>query len=152
MVGSVPLNEAPLKEPSFRDKRLEFDRTRCYSVTSVATVATRRIESPMSDPACVTPVDTFAPAAPAGLAAVASPGVISLIWDAVAADDLEGYLVLRAEAPDGTLQALTPEPIKDTTYRDAAVTPGTRYAYAVVAVDRSKNRSAESPKVEETAR
>jgi fibronectin type 3 domain-containing protein len=121
-------------------------------VTAVAIVASRRIESPMSDPACVTPVDTFPPPAPTGVAAVAGPGTISLIWDAVAAGDLAGYVVLRADAPDGTLQALTPEPIKDTTYRDTAVTPGTRYAYVVVAVDRSKNRSAASARIEETAR
>ena len=149
--SSIPLNEAPLREPVFQDKRLEFGKARCYSVTSVATVATRRIESPMSDPSCVTPLDTFPPPTPAGLAAVAAPGGVSLIWDAVPAGDLAGYLVLRADAPDGTLQALTPEPIKDTTYRDAAVTPGTRYAYAVVAVDRSNNRSAPSAKVEEIA-
>lgn len=150
--GSVPLNSVPVKEPAYQDKRLEFGRTRCYSVTSVKIVASKPIESPMSDPACVTPADTFPPPAPTGLAAVAGPGTISLIWDAASAGDLEGYVVLRGDAPDGTLQALTPEPIKDTTYRDAAVTPGTRYAYVVVAVDKSKNRSAASAKVEETAR
>lgn len=151
-MSGVPLNAAPLKEPAFEDKRLEFGKARCYSVTSVGGSATRRVESPMSDPACVTPVDTFGPPAPTGLAAVAGPGTISLIWDAVTSGDLAGYVILRANAPDGTLQALTPEPIKETTYRDAAVTPGARYAYVVLAVDKSNNRSAPSARVEETAR
>ena len=79
----VATEAAPLKEPAFEDKRLEFGKARCYSVTSVGGSATRRVESPMSDPACVTPVDTFGPSAPTGLAAVAGPGTISLIWDAV---------------------------------------------------------------------
>jgi hypothetical protein len=148
----APLNEAPLKEPAFEDKRVEFGKTRCYSVTAVTAVDQRRVESPLSAPACVTPVDTFAPAAPTGLAAVAGPGSIGLIWDASSAPDLAGYLVLRGEAADATLQALTPEPIKETTYRDTAVTPGTRYVYVVVAVDASKNTSAQSARVEETAR
>ncbi len=151
-VGGPPLNELPLKDPAFEDKRPEFGKTRCYSVTAVETVQQRRIESVPSEPACVTPKDTFPPAAPGSVAAVAGPGSISLIWDAVSAADLAGYLVLRGEAPGATLQALTPEPIKDTTYKDAAVTPGTRYVYAVVAVDASKNRSAQSALVEETAR
>ena len=38
-----------------------------------------------------------------------------------------------------------------TTYRDETVKPGVRYIYAVVAVDKAGNRSAESNRVEETA-
>jgi hypothetical protein len=33
-----------------------------------------------SPPACVAAVDTFAPAAPEGLAVVASEGALNLIW------------------------------------------------------------------------
>jgi hypothetical protein len=147
-----PLNESPLKEPKFEDTRVELGKARCYSVTAVEIVQERRIESVTSAPACVTPVDTFAPPAPTGVAAVASPGAMSLIWDPVSASDLAGYVVLRGEAPGDTLQALTPEPIKESTFRDATVTTGTRYVYAVVAVDTAGNMSAQSSKVEETAR
>lgn len=147
-----PLNANPIADPKFEDKRVEFGKTRCYGVTAVQIVEQRRIESVLSAPACVTPADTFAPPAPTGVAAVAGPGSMSLIWDAVNASDLAGYVVLRGEAPGGTLQALTPEPIKETTFRDATVTPGTRYVYAVVAVDTAKNASAQSARVEEVAR
>jgi fibronectin type 3 domain-containing protein len=46
------------------------------------------------------------------------------------------------------------EPIKETTYRDTTVKPGVRYVYAVVAVDTAspQNVSAQSNRVEETAR
>ncbi|MGE5814393.1 MAG: fibronectin type III domain-containing protein [Acidobacteriota bacterium] len=146
-----PLNDSPLKAPAFEDPHVEYGKERCYSVTSVELVVQRRIESVLSEPACVTPVDTFPPAPPTGLAAVAGPGTMSLIWDAVNTADLAGYVVLRGAAGGDTLQALTPEPIKETTFQDVNVTPGTRYVYAVVAVDTAKNKSAEA-RVEETAR
>lgn len=147
-----PLNAAPLAKAPFEDARLAFGTTRCYRVTAVAPAGALRLESAPSPAACVTPVDTFPPPAPAGVSAVAGPGTISLIWDAVERPDLAGYLVLRGDAAGGTLQALTPEPIKETTFRDAAVQPGVRYVYAVVAVDTAKNLSAQSARVEETAR
>ena len=49
---------------------------------------------------------------------------------------------------------ITPTPIRETTYRDTTVTPGVRYVYAIVAVDRATppNMSPQSTRVEETAR
>ena len=79
-------------------------------------------------------------------------GVINLIWDANGEGDLAGYIVLRGEAPGDTLQPVTPEPVTVTSYRDETVRAGTRYVYAVVAVDRAGNRSPESNRAEETAR
>ena len=99
----------------------------------------------------MTPADTFPPAAPTGLAAVGSEGAISLIWEASTEADLAGYLVMRAEA-GGAPRPLTPEPIKETTFRDATAARGVRYVYTVVAVDTTGNRSTPSNAVEETAR
>ena len=94
------------------------------------------------------------PPAPSALVAVAGEGAISLIWEGVTAPDLAGYLVLRADAPDGTLAPLFDAPLRETTYRDTTARPGARYVYAVVAVDRATpgNRSALSNTVEERAR
>lgn len=150
--GAAPLNATPLSVSSYADARMEFGKPRCYAVTSVRAVQTYTVESAPSSPACVTPVDTFPPAAPKGLAAVAGPGSISLIWDANTEPDLAGYLVLRGDAPGGTLQPLTPEPIHETTFKDATARPGATYVYAIVAVDTAKNMSAQSAHVEETAR
>ena len=76
-----------------------------------------------------------------GPAAVAEDGAVSLVWDQNAEADLGGYLVLRGEAPGDTLQPLTPQPIKDASYRDATVKPGVRYVYVVVAVDGATPRN-----------
>ena len=129
-------------------------KEQCFLVRSVAAVGTAAIESDPSDPICVTPRDTFPPAAPKNLQAVGSAGVINLIWDANTERDLDGYLVLRGEAPGDTLQPLTPAPIKDPRYQDRAIKPGVTYIYAIVAVDRATppNRSAPSNRVQETAR
>ncbi len=157
--GFVPrypllLTAAPVALTKWADTRFEAGSTHCYAVSTIATTGPVSVESAMSPSACVTARDTFAPAAPKGLAAVASVGAISLIWDANTEIDLAGYLVLRAPADGGELAPLTRLPIKETTYRDATVRRGVRYVYAIVAVDTAKppNRSAESPHVEETAR
>jgi hypothetical protein len=150
-----PLNEQPLETGPYEDTRLAYGVQRCYVVRTVRTLAgALLVESEPTDPVCVTPSDTFAPAAPTGLAAVSGEGAISLIWEANAEADLAGYLILRGESPGETLQALTPEPVRDTTYRDTSVRPGVRYVYAVVAVDTAtpRNVSPQSNRVEETAR
>jgi hypothetical protein len=61
---------------------------------------------------------------------------------------------LRGEAPGETLQPLTPAPIAGTSFEDKTVKADVRYVYAIVAVDKATppNRSAPSPRVEETAR
>jgi hypothetical protein len=151
--GASPINPAPLKAPPFTDARLAFGSERCYVVRALAGAESAFVESESSAPACVTPRDTFAPAAPTGLTVVGGEGVISLIWDANTEPDLGGYLVLRGEAPGEKLTRLTPDPIRDTTFRDENVKPGVRYVYVVVAVDNATppNVSAQA-RVEEIAR
>ncbi|CAN5852606.1 hypothetical protein BH24ACI4_BH24ACI4_00470 [soil metagenome] len=148
-----PVNVSPLEAVTF-EHAVPFGEERCYRVRSVAISGDVLIEGTPSEPTCITPRDTFPPAAPQGLAAVPTPGQISLVWDANTEKDLAGYLVLRGDAPDGPLRALTATPIRETSYRDAAVTPGNRYIYAVVAVDTATppNTSAQSAQLEETAR
>jgi hypothetical protein len=150
----APINPAPLAAFEFLDA-ISFNEERCYTVRTVhGTGADPRI-GVASAPACVTPVDTFAPVPPAGLATVASEGAINLIWEPNLEPDLAGYLVLRGEAPGDTLQPLNPAPIVEARYRDPAVTPGVRYVYAIVAVDNRfpvPNLSAPSTPQEETAR
>jgi hypothetical protein len=154
MLAPVPLNATVLETTTFVHKGAEPGKEQCFVVRSVAPVGTAFIESDPSEPICVTPRDTFPPAAPKSLQSVGSAGVINLIWDANTETDVAGYLVLRGEAPGDTLQALTPEPIKDTRYQDRAIKPGVTYVYAIVAVDRATppNKSAESNRVQETAR
>ncbi len=150
----VPLNAQPVASPGFEDPHVEFGEERCYVVRAITQEGAMTAESDASPPTCVTPVDTFPPAAPRSLAAVASPGVISLIWEPNSDKDLAGYLVFRGEAGGAALERVTRDPIHETTYRDTTVTPGVRYVYAVRAVDKATppNVSGESNRVEETAR
>jgi predicted small lipoprotein YifL len=150
---TVPLLAAPTATASLELPGVEFGVERCFSVRTVIRVAEVTVGSETSRPACGTPRDIFPPAPPKGLNGVATPGVIALIWDASAEADLGGYLVLRGSPSDDTLQAITPEPIRETSFRDTSATPGVRYAYAIVAVDRATppNRSPPSARTEVTA-
>jgi hypothetical protein len=147
---AMPLNAKPLTETEYADGEMTFGKERCYVVRA----ADRGVESAPTKTVCVTPTDRFAPPVPSGLAAVASEGAISLIWEGVEAPDLAGYLVLRAVGPDGELRPLFDAPIKETAFRDATAKPGVRYTYAVASVDTAtpRNVSAASNKVEEAAR
>lgn len=153
-VPAAPLNLTPVIADEFVLPLARFGEPRCFAVRTTETRGSETMAGPLSRPACVTPIDTFPPAAPTGLTAVSGGGVISLIWDASTEPDLGGYLVLRGEAPGETLRAVTASSIADRTYRDPDVRPGVRYVYAVVAIDQATppNISAQSNRVEETAR
>lgn len=148
----TPLTPQPLAATSHVIKGVTFGVERCYEVRPVDQIFGTQVIGPASPRTCITPKDAFPPAAPKSLAVIAGAGVISLIWDANTETDLAGYHVLRAEAPGDTLRPITTEPVTATTYRDETVRPGTRYVYAVVAVDRAGNASPQSNRQEETAR
>jgi predicted small lipoprotein YifL len=152
----APLNAAPIAGLSYRDAApVVFGTERCYVVRAVRGAPPNGLVSVASDPLCLTPEDTFPPAAPTGLSAIAAEGVISLLWEPNGEADLAGYVILRGRPGDATLQPLTTTPVKDVRYEDNDVEPGARYVYAVQAVDThvpGPNVSAESNRVEETAR
>jgi predicted small lipoprotein YifL len=152
--GTAPLNPAPLSTTTFERAGVSFGSEECFVIRAALVDGAATLESVPSAPACVTPTDIFPPAAPKGLSAVGTAGAVNLIWEANTEGDLAGYVILRGEAPGDTLQAITTTPIRETTYRDATVTPGVRYVYAVVAVDRATppNTSPQSTRVEEAAR
>jgi hypothetical protein len=144
----------PIADTEYVLKTVIFDVERCFQVRPVDQLFGTTVIGPPSPRVCVTPKDTFPPVAPKTLQAIAGSGVISLIWDPNPERDLAGYIVLRGEAPGDTLQAITPQPVIGTSYRDESVKPGTRYVYAIVAVDRAvpQNVSPRSNRAEETAR
>ena len=151
---AVPLTPVPVSALDFVDS-VEFERRRCYTVRAVRGAGPAARVGDASPLVCLTPVDVFAPAPPKSLAAVASEGAISLIWEPNGELDLGGYVVLRGDAPGDTLQPLTAAPVVEAGYRDETVKPGVRYVYAVMAVDNRvplPNVSASSERVEETAR
>jgi hypothetical protein len=147
---NAPLNPSPLTTPSLEIANESYGTEHCYVVRAIQTTQNVTVESEPSAPACLTPLDKFPPVAPKNLRAVAEEGAVSLVWDANAEPDLAGYLVLRGDAAGGTLQPITPQPIKEASYRDTTVTPGVRYAYAVVAVDNAPTRNSSPQSAQES--
>jgi hypothetical protein len=150
-----PVNSAPLAALQFEEPVAFDGRERCYTVRTVRGEGAAQVEGLASSPVCVTPVDTFPPAPPGGARAIAGDGAVDLIWEPNSEPDLAGYLVLRGAPGDDTLTRLTRAPIAEARFTDRAVTPGTRYVYAVVAVDDRlplPNVSGESSRVDITAK
>lgn len=151
-----PLHRSPRRRTSYVNRNVTFGVERCFAVRAVAALGDLDVRSEPSASTCVEFVDTFPPAAPAGLVAVAGGGVVSLAWTAGEEDDVAGYRVLRGRGPDpdAPLDLLTAEPIAATTYRDAAVEAGVSYVYAVQAVDDAEppNVGPPSERVVEQAR
>lgn len=124
-----------------------FGEERCYTARRVIVAGTVRYESESAVPVCLTPKDTFAPAAPGQPFGAAELGRITVEWPAVAESDLAGYHVLRGDGPGATLQQLTTAPVTATMFVDQAVRAGVEYVYVIVAVDRAGNISAQSAPV-----
>ncbi len=129
-----------------------FGVERCFVVRPVDIIAGLHARGPASPPRCITLKDTFPPAPPKSLAAVATAQAINLIWDPSESEDVAGYLVLRSRLPDATLTPAMDAPIPGTAFEDRGVRPGVTYGYVVVAVDKAGNRSGPSNRIEETAR
>jgi hypothetical protein len=145
------LTKTPLRETRFEDPRMAWGERRCYTVRAVELIDSLGIEGEAAPPECTTLADTFPPAPPKGLQAVAHEGSISLIWDPSNEKDLAGYLVFRGSAPGTPSQQITPEPVEHAMFNDE-VARGVRYAYAVKAVDKAGDVSEPSAPTEGMAR
>lgn len=160
IAASAPDRERPqslvsaLAATTYSDLMVAFGETRCYAVRVQAKQGDLELQGVESPATCVVLTDTFAPAAPVGLLAVADDGAINLAWNENTESDVVGYVVLRGAAPDATLQPLASGPIGQTTFRDVDVLPGERYAYQVHAIDTAvpPNVSLPSERIVETAR
>jgi hypothetical protein len=148
--SGAQLTKPPIAEAVFVDQRMTWGATRCYSVRSVGTIDDLSVESEATSPTCVTLTDTFPPAPPKGLRAVATEGAINLIWDANTEADLAGYILFRA-APGEEPMPITPSPIRETVFQDSPPT-GVRHTYTLKAVDMAGHASQHSESIEETAR
>jgi hypothetical protein len=151
----TPVNPAPVDGFTFDDSQEIDGRRHCYVVSAVRGTGAKAVEGHRSNEACVTTVDIFPPAAPTGVSPIAVEGAISLVWEANAERDLQGYYVLRGEDGSETLTRITNDVVKETRYTDPNVKSGVRYVYAVTAVDNRSpqaNVSVESERVEVTAR
>jgi hypothetical protein len=143
------------------DKTIRFGAIYEYRAQRVAQVEVDgkivELASPLSAPIRVEAVDTFPPATPSGLAAVAtaadsSVGLsIDLSWLPIGEADLAGYAVYRHQGSADPWQRISPpEPVIGPAFHDPHVEPGHTYHYAVTAIDQLGHESTRSPEAEET--
>ena len=90
----------------------------------------------------ITPLDTFAPATPSGLTAVAGASSIDLSWTRNSEDDLAAYSIFRA-VDDGPFQSIATG-LTIPAFTDTRVEAGKRYRYVVSATDMAGNESQRS--------
>jgi len=103
-----------------------------------------KVEGPPAIEAGVDYRDVFPPLAPARLDALSEGRLVRLVWDPVAAGDLAGYAVFRADG-SGAFARLNADLVKESFFNDETAQPGHRYRYVVRAVDTAGNQSAPSP-------
>ena len=145
------LTGEPIDGRSFLDSRIEWGIERCYAVRVVHRYSEGlTVEGDASPPTCLTLADVFPPPAPTGVQSISSEGAIVLIWNPVTAADLAGYVILRGE-PGSVLRPIAVPPVREATFRDE-IPSGSRFMYAVQAIDRAGNASDISDTTEETAR
>lgn len=93
-----------------------------------------------------TPLDTVPPVPPEDVVAISEPVGIRLRWLPAGTEPYDAVLILRAteEAEPSEIARLPGQALE---FLDRDVTAGETYQYAVVALDRSGNRSLPSPEV-----
>jgi hypothetical protein len=142
-----PLGRSP--KPECIDATAEFGKRYSYLVQSVVKAGEGEAQSELSKEAAIAPVDTFPPAAPAGLAAVPSTASIELVWERNTGPNIIGYRVYRAPG-NGALELLADRQ-ELPSYSDHKIEAGKTYRYAVSAVKSNKAESKLSEPVEVTA-
>lgn len=121
-----------------------------YMMTALYQVAGFSMESKPTEVVEISLKDTFAPDSPTGVNAQATYDSVSITWNHSKSADVDGYLVFRRARDERKFTKLTPQPIKNTIFRDRDVTEGTIYFYQIRAVDKAGNTSkdAEADSVE----
>jgi hypothetical protein len=154
--GYLALNDVePAPEGSYLDQSSEWEKKYEYRITSVTNVNANgrqgSVEGDDSSAAEVFTKDIYPPAQPSGLQAVFSSigqkPFVDLTWAPNMETDLAGYNVFR-RSNGGQWQKVNSKVVPVPSFRDESVRAGTKYFYAVSAVDLRGN---ESPRSAETS-
>ena len=120
----------------------EWEKTYSYNVVAQVGAA----ESLPSPAVRINKPDTFAPAVPTGIVALAAPDSVELSWKRNEESDFKGYALFRST--DGGAFARQGDLLTLPSYTDRAVQHGKHYRYAISAVDQKGNASENSAAVE----
>jgi fibronectin type 3 domain-containing protein len=143
---AMPQRLAESDKPEYVDATADFGSPYRYFVQALVGELQ---QSEVSTTVAVTPIDTFPPAVPVGLMAVAGVNSIELVWQRNTEDDFAGYQVYRSTA--GAPAERIAGPIDAPTFSDRTVEIGKKYSYTVTASDRNGNESARSAPAEAVA-
>ena len=146
--GNQALNAAPISGTEYADKTFQFGNNYRYIVRAVSLgTGGAQVESLNSNAVVVTPLDTFAPAAPERPSVAApepSSARLAIFFAANKETDIAGYNIYRSTDPDLPKQSwtkLNQTLLTRTTYQDDKVETGKTYYYYIVAVDKAGNIS-----------
>jgi hypothetical protein len=144
-----PALAATVTAPEYVDSQAQFGKTYEYSLQAFVPSGDSEVQSEPSAAVSIAPVDTFPPAVPAGLTALAGVSSIDVTWNPDSEPDLKGYYLYRSAGgqPFARLGELLTAPAAT----DRAVQSGVHYRYEVSAVDQAGNESAHSAPVEAIA-
>jgi len=143
------LNSLLVKEGRYDDKDFLIGSVYRYFVRASAAESPPFAESDDSEIIMILARDTFPPAAPIDLVAIAAEDLISLSWETNSEKDLGGYRVWRKGEGEEEYTLLTPKPIRESAYNDTTVKKNKRYYYAITAQDKLGNESPKSKSISE---
>jgi fibronectin type 3 domain-containing protein len=153
--GQTPINSALVSGTQYQDKNFKFGSNYRYLVRAVSLGSEgAQVESLNSNSIQVSPRDTFAPSAPAGISVAQAPGRLSIFFAANPEPDIAGYNVYRSTDPDApktNWTKLNQTLLTRTTFTDDKVESGRKYYYYLTAVDLAGNSSPPSEVKSETA-
>lgn len=132
------------KTPHFVDTTSQFDVAYSYQVVALHSGA----ESLPSESLSITPVDTFSPSVPTGVAALAGPESIEVSWQRSPEADTAGYFIYRST--DNSPFERQGDIVNLPAFSDRKVEHGKTYRYQISSIDQKKNESERSPAVEVT--
>ena len=136
-IGGVPPDRL-----DYIDRSARFGAKYVYAVTAIG-MRGALVESGLGGEVQVAFRDDFAPAPPRGLVVLAEVGSTRVVWEIGREADIAGYIV-SVSRDGGEPVELTPEPIAVNEFVHTGTESGVSYAYTVVAVDQSGNRSGPS--------
>ena len=140
----APVTPEPVSGTSHTDTGLENDVAYRYAVLAVRVEPAGTARGPASTAVAATPVDTTPPSAPTNLVVIPGGGAMRLAWNPSPEDDVVLYAIYRGVG-DGELIRIGTTQAPTTLFVDRDVSAGTRYRYAVTAIDRARNAN-ESPR------
>lgn len=127
------------KASPFVDTDSIFGEPHSYRLRTRVEAEEQLALSPFTDAVNTIPVDTFPPARPEDLTAIAGVSSIELSWSRNSEADLEGYRVYRAVGEGDFLPI--GELVPSSTYSDATASNGVALRYRITALDATGNES-----------